>query len=273
MFRRAKNNADRKPQEFTSVPGQSLPDLLGTAKTTATFVAMHDTASVGLVLAAGFEVIIVDREHGAISANHANHLVIAAHAQSAFAMIRIPEACRSEIQHGLQAGADGLLIPLVETPEQARTIVDWSEFPPDGSRGFHPLTGASRYGAVPVAEQLASARQRVVIAVQIETKRGLSAVDEIAQIDGIDLLFFGPGDMSVSLGVPPGSRMLDDALHQVVQAARRHGKHSGTFVFSAQEARTAADRGVNLLVGSADVAMLSDAAKQMCADLKGALSR
>jgi 2-keto-3-deoxy-L-rhamnonate aldolase RhmA len=116
------------------------------------------------------------------------------------------------------------------------------------------------------------ANDRIMVIAQIETAKGLQVIEEIGAVEGVDMLFFGPGDMSLSLGVPPSSPALRDAMSRIAQVAQASGKHFGTFVATEEDARFAASQGAVLVVAGADVALLSQGARASSERIRSALS-
>lgn len=239
----------------------SLVERLSSQRVLATFVTLKDPSAAGLVAAAGFHAVVVDREHGVMSPEAAANLITMAQRHGAAAIVRVPEPGRSTIQDALEAGADGVLVPMVETVQQACAIASWSRYAPRGTRGIHTFTAGSGFAKVPGAELPTVANDRVLVCAQIETATGLESCEAIAAVDGIDLVFYGPGDLALSLGVAPGSEAMKQAIVRVAKAAEAHGKRFGAFVATEADAREAIRLGACLLVASADVAMLSIAAK------------
>ena len=248
-------------------PATAITTHLAERPLLTTFVAMHDPTGVGLIAAAGFDGVVIDQEHGTMPISVARNLILAAHAAGLYAFVRPPDIRRGSIQDALEAGADGLLAPMVETPEQARALVDWSHYPPEGSRGFHPLTGASSYSALPGGP--AARNASLFVAAQIETARGLANLDAIAAVPGLDALFLGPGDLSLSLGVAPDAPELHAALTALASAAQAKFKQAGTWVAGAPQAAQARALGVRWLVAGGDAGMLLQAARGLASDLRG----
>ena len=233
----------------------------------ATFTALKDPAAVGLVLAAGFEAVVVDREHGVMSAETAAALVSAAHAAGGFALVRVPAVERGAVQDALESGADGILAPMVESAADAARLVAYCRYPPAGSRGFHPFTAASGHGRVPASELPAHANARLLVAAQVETAAGLAACAELAAVPGLDQLFLGPGDLALSLGAAPGSAQLTEAAARIARHALGAGKSFGAFVPSGAAAAEAVRLGARLLVAGADAALLHGAARGLAAEV------
>lgn len=237
----------------------------------ATFIALKDPAAVGVIAAAGFDAVVVDREHSTMNPETVAALIAAAHAAGTFAIVRIAEIARSAVQDALEAGADGILAPMVENEKQAMRLVSFCTYPPEGTRGFHPLTAGSRYGRIPSPELPKFANDRIFIAAQIESAAGIMSCAKIAEVPGLHQLFLGPGDLALSLGVPPGARALIGAATRISGAAKAAGKTYGTFVFSSEEAKTAAEHGARLVVAGADIALLHASARRLHADIQESL--
>ena len=135
------------------------------------------------------------------------------------------------LKKALDIGAHGVLIPSVNTPEEARQAVSFSRYPPYGVRGVSGMTRCAGFGKK-LDERLELAHEITLLIAQIETKSGLKNVDSIAAVEGIDMLFVGPMDLWVSLGI---ARQLEHpdfkaACEKIVDAAKRHGKAAGALV-------------------------------------------
>lgn len=245
----------------------SLPERLSAGEVRASFVNLSDPSVPALYAAAGFDAVLIDEEHAGHGIATTRALIAAAHAAGILALVRLPEIRRATVQDALESGADGLVAPMVEWPQQASQLAEWSRYPPFGTRGFHPLTAASGHGRVPPSRHAERSNGRLLVAAQIETAKGLEVADEVAATPGIDLLFFGPGDFAMSLGAGPGDPRIEDGLSRLSKVAAAHGKWSGTFVAGEEDARRARAHGARLLVASADVALLAGAIRQLSTQL------
>jgi 2-keto-3-deoxy-L-rhamnonate aldolase RhmA len=238
----------------------SLVSIFGTRSVLSTFAALRDPAAVAFLAAGGFDAVIVDGEHGVMNPETLASLVLAARASAIPAIVRVAASFRSSAQNALEAGADALMVPMIESASQAEAFASFCRYPPEGTRGLHPLTGGSGFGAVPMQNVVRFTNERLAVIAQIETARGLEQCEAIAKAKGVDMLFFGPGDMSLSLGVPPGSPALVDAMARVSKAARAAGKWFGTFIGKPEEARHALELDAKLLALGGDGGMLLQAA-------------
>jgi 2-keto-3-deoxy-L-rhamnonate aldolase RhmA len=224
------------------------------------FAGLRDPAAVGFLASGGFEVVIVDGEHGVMNPETVGALVLGAHVAGIPAIVRVAASFRSSVQNALEAGADAVMAPMVESASQAESFASFCRYPPEGTRGFHPLTGATGFGAVPAPNVVRFTNERLVVLAQIETARGLDQCEAIAKAKGVDMLFFGPGDMSLSLGVPPGSPALAEAMERIAKAAHAAGKAFGTFIGKPDDAKRAVALGAKLLILGGDGGLLMQAA-------------
>ncbi len=236
-----------------------------------TFVSEIKNPNVGYVLArAGFDHMILDNEHSDFSDAEITAMVAGARAADLGVMVRIPEISRGAVMKPLDSGADALLVPCVQTPDQVRQVVDWAMFSPLGHRGCHPRRAANKFRTMDVADYMKQANQRVMIFIQIETAEALSNLNDIATIPGVAGLYVGPVDMSIAMGIPG---RIDDgkvgqATQKVVDACKANDLVPGKFIWDRDSAREAKQMGVRLLTHTADLFMLADAANRAVKEMK-----
>lgn len=180
---------------------------------------------------AGFDLIVIDTEHFLLNPETVQSAVLGARAVGIRCLIRPPEISRAAIQRALDAGPDGILVPLVSSLDDARRVVEFSRFAPLGGRGFHGLTAATGWGATSSGEHVAADREKTLVAVQIETPAGVASASAIAAVDGIDMIFVGPGDLSQSMGRMSAYEdpELLVAIETVLAAASACGRLSGIY--------------------------------------------
>jgi 4-hydroxy-2-oxoheptanedioate aldolase len=174
---------------------------------------------------AGFDFIIMDQEHGAGDLAAAVETMRAASAGPATVIVRVPSSDPTFIRRLVDAGVEGILVPMVETAAQARAIVDCCKYPPRGSRGnAWDITLASSYGFD--ASYLEGADDNLLVIVQIETALAVRNAAEIAAVEGVDVVFIGPTDLSGSIGLPgqTGAPEVEALIAQAAAAARAAGK-------------------------------------------------
>ena len=181
---------------------------------------------------AGYDWILVDLEHGAATETDLLAHLAAIEGTGATALVRPPSGERLRIGRALDLGAAGVIVPRLDTAAEAREAVSFMRYPPDGGRGVALLTRGARLGSVGHA-QVGSLNQDIVGIVQVETPSAVREADAMASIDGVDVLFVGPADLSHSLGVPGqfAHPTYQAALQTVLAACRSHGKAAGILLY------------------------------------------
>lgn len=233
------------------------------------FVMLPSPGVVEMCGYAGFDFVILDQEHGGAGIETIENQVRAAEASGTVPLVRIPEASTSMAQHALDAGAQGLLVPHVTSAAVAREIVAAAHYPPQGVRGMATTSRAGRHGTVGVADHLQRSLDRNLMMLQIEDRAVLPDVEEIAAMEGVDALFIGPADLSVSLGHPgnPGHPEVAAAIDKIIETAGRVGKAKvATFARNRDNATSWKERGVEILCLST-TAVFIDALKDLSSAL------
>ncbi|KAI1397550.1 Pyruvate/Phosphoenolpyruvate kinase-like domain-containing protein [Hypoxylon fuscum] len=192
---------------------------------------------------AGVDWVMVDCEHGNIDDAAMHEAVPAIASCGVSPLVRIPDMQGWMIKRALDAGAHGILIPLLRSVEEAQRIVAAAKFPPQGQRGLGSPFAMERFRPVPsMTQYLQQANGSLLTMVQIETREALEAVEQIAAVPGIDVLFVGPFDLGNNIGHPilDGAMApeLDRAIDRILQATTRAGKKCGFFATSGEQART-----------------------------------
>lgn len=178
----------------------------------------------------GFDWVLIDCEHGAIGADQVELLAMAAQAHAITPIARPATADPVTVGHLMDRGVAGVQIPHVQTPSQARSVVEAVKFAPEGNRSLAVGTRAGQYGlGLGAAEFVQKANEDTVVIVQIEDEQGLAHLPEIAAVDGVDVVFIGPSDLSQALGYPGQhtAPIVQKAMHDAFAAIGRSGKASG----------------------------------------------
>jgi 2-keto-3-deoxy-L-rhamnonate aldolase RhmA len=178
---------------------------------------------------AGAEFILFDMEHTALDLAEVKRQVAACRGIGLPPYVRVPATDYHFIAHALDAGAMGIMVPMVESAEQAAFVVSCTRYPPAGRRGAAFGFAHDDYEGGEVAAKIAAADARTLVMALIETERGIANVDAIAAVPGIDVLWLGHFDLSNFLGIPgqfTHPRYLA-GVDAIVGAARRHGKAAG----------------------------------------------
>jgi 4-hydroxy-2-oxoheptanedioate aldolase len=185
---------------------------------------------VEIVARLGFNWVLLDCEHGAISVESLEVMTMAAEASGISAVARPRSSSREAILEVLERGVHGIQVPHVNTPEQARAVVEATKFAPEGSRGLAARTRPAGYGiGITLEEYSRLSNDETLICVQLEEEEALENLDDIVEVGGIDVFFLGPSDISQSLGLPgqaehPDVRgAVDAAIATIVRGGRIAG--------------------------------------------------
>src|SRR5919204_1374121 len=211
----------------------------------------------------GVDFVCIDQEHSAMGPETVQALVAGAALAATPALVRVADATAHHVAAALDAGAAGVLVPRVSSAAAAGDVVRWSRYPPLGERGLGPGRAAG-YGRG-IADALARANDEVLVAVQIETRAAMDALDEILAVDGVDLVFVGPGDLSASLGLEGGlaDPRLRDVVADLLARARDAGRATGVFALDVRTAAAWRADGVQLVVLASDLALLAASVERM----------
>ncbi|HET7473745.1 MAG TPA: aldolase/citrate lyase family protein [Candidatus Limnocylindrales bacterium] len=226
-------------------------------------------ASAELCANVGFDWLLVDLEHGAGTEADVLGQFHAIAAGGSVPLIRPQSGERIRIGRALDLGARGVMVPRLESAADAREAVSYLRYPPDGIRGVATRVRGAGLGVVkhPDVRRL---NERVVGIIQIESVGGLRDADDIAAIDGVDVLFVGPADLSHSLGIAGQfeSAEYTAALDRVVAACRAHGKAAGILVYDPAAVPPLLERGFTFVGVGADAALVADGAKRLLATVR-----
>ncbi|MFZ0214379.1 MAG: aldolase/citrate lyase family protein [Candidatus Dormiibacterota bacterium] len=205
--------------------------------------------------AAGAEFAFFDTEHTGWSNDVVRVLVAAAHGAGIVPLVRPPATQYHLLAQPLDLGAMGLIVPMVESREQAELIVRSTKYPPAGRRGAAFVIAHDDYQPGDVGGKMESANREILLISQIETAAGLEHADEIAAVAGIDVLWVGQFDLTASLGIPGqfDNPQYLSALDRVVEACRSHGKAAGFMVTSIPEAQQVLAKGFTALAYNGDL--------------------
>jgi len=212
--------------------------------------------------------ILVDAEASPVSKESVLHLFQAMLGSGIAPMIRVQEMNHHLIEHALDLGAHGILVPKIHDAEMARAAVAACYFPPRGRRGINPVRCSGYFANVP--EYIRRANDRTLCMVQIESREALANVREIAHVDGVNILFVGPGDLAASLGQPTvvEGPVIEAAYQCVLDAAREAGKTAGIFAYGTEMARRWLARGFRFVALGNDLKILREGVQRTLADVQ-----
>ena len=227
--------------------------------TLGTFVGAASTITAEACAAAGVDWLVLDLEHGSGGEEQVRDVIPAAGAYGVPTVVRVESAARIRIGRVLDLGAAGVMLPRMDTAAEVAEAVQHLRYPPAGDRGVATYNRACRFALDPGA--LARAAGEVLGVVQIESVSAVGQVDQIAAIDGVDVLFVGPQDLSHSLGVPfqLQSPTYRAAVQRVRDAAERHGKTCGVLVGDGAAAAARQAEGWRFVAIGSDTTLLAAA--------------
>jgi 2-keto-3-deoxy-L-rhamnonate aldolase RhmA len=220
-------------------------------------IEQPNAATVTALALAGFDFVVLDLEHSPIDCSTLEPLIVAAQGAGLAALVRTWSGDDGLIGKVLDMGAHGVMIPHVQSAEQARRVVDQARFPPIGQRGFSPLT---KFDAL--AAPLRALDESTFVVVQIEGREALREMSAIASVPGIDAVFIGPYDLALSLGVPPGSARVFAAAERMAGSVP-DAVALGIYIDDPATCRAWASRGFALQCVSFDGRMLSAGARRV----------
>ncbi|MBZ9603147.1 HpcH/HpaI aldolase family protein [Phyllobacterium chamaecytisi] len=212
----------------------------------------------------GYDCLTIDMQHGVLGYESAVSMLQAMRASAVFPMIRVPWLSPDAIMSALDAGAYGIVCPMVNTRDDAERLVSYVKYPPAGLRSFGP----TRAGLSNVQGYRERADEEIVCFAMIETRQALDALDDIVSVGGLDGIYVGPADLTISLfgsQFPPGFDRTEpemiDAIRQICDQAHGHGKRAGLHCGTPEYAARAVEWGFDLVTVSNDVRLLSNAAR------------
>ena len=238
-------------------PGGLKRQLAAGEHTIGTFLGLASTLAAEVCAASGVDWVLVDLEHGSADEAMIGPIALAAAAYGVPTVVRVEVPERIRIGRALDQGVDGIMLPRVESVDEVERYLSYMNFPPHGVRGVATYNRAARWGLNPAA--VMGSESEAACIVQIETLSALDSVEEIAAVQGVDLVFVGPLDLSFALGVP---RQFDhptylDALDRVVRAAEKAGKPAGILAADKSAGVKLAERGFRFIGVGSDSTVLS----------------
>jgi 2-dehydro-3-deoxyglucarate aldolase/4-hydroxy-2-oxoheptanedioate aldolase len=207
-----------------------------------------------------FDGFWVDVEHGGLTTADIEIAASAGQAYGLECFVRVPPTDYATVTRCFESGATGVMAAQIRTADEAEEFVQWAKFAPRGRRGLNPLGFDGRYGTIPLAEFAKRANEDTFVAIQIETAQAVEEVDAIAAVEGVDLLFVGPSDLSQAVGVI-GDFMGDaslEAVDRVAAACDAHGKRWGAVTPTTDYAALLIDKGCTLISPINDVKLVTE---------------
>jgi 4-hydroxy-2-oxoheptanedioate aldolase len=219
----------------------------------------------------GFDWVLIDLEHGAGTEKDVLAQLQALESTPTAAFVRVESSDSARISRVLDMGAAGVMCPKVNNAIEAKKVINGLHYPPFGNRGVAKMVRATGFGQNFQAYYDAS-KESLLGIIQIETVEALNHLDEIAALEGVDVLFIGPADLSMELGIfgQFDNPIFIDALQRIIQAAQKAGKSTGILFFNPDDYQKYHDMGIRFIACGADATFVADGARAMAKKLAAA---
>jgi 4-hydroxy-2-oxoheptanedioate aldolase len=248
---------------------ETLRERLHGGETVVGTLQIVDSAQVSEAIGlSGMDFVVFDQEHGPLTAETSLSMAAAAQQGGTSPLVRVRTNAEPEIQRALDIGTEGVQVPQVETRADAEAARDAARFSPLGERGLSQYVRAGGYTGSP--DYTETQNERTTLVVQVEGERGVENIEEIVAVDGIDVVFLGPYDLSSSLGIPGQVRddRVEELMTHVCEVASEAGTVVGTFADDAEMARRWADVGVQFLMVGVPAAYLTWRLEDLVEDVR-----
>jgi 4-hydroxy-2-oxoheptanedioate aldolase len=216
----------------------------------------------------GWDTLTIDMQHGLIDDGALVSMLQAIQATPTMPVVRVPWLEPSAIMKVLDAGAQTIICPMVNTREDAQKLVSYVRYAPKGGRSFGPV----RAGMVHGADYASAANDNILVFAMIETKQALDNLDAICAVEGIDAVYIGPSDLSLSLGCKPVFDDVDtpvaQAIDHILARAKSHGLRAGVHTGRTDVARARLAKGFDFVTVSSDARILIAGSQQIVAEMK-----
>jgi len=232
------------------------------------WINLGSLVSAEIIGQAGFDWVLIDLEHGAGNEVIMYNQLQVLSGSASTPIVRIDDTTRPNVQHILDAGAMGIMFPQIQTPEQADLAARMMYYPPRGIRGMAKMVRATGFGHKADA-YINSLEKNIIGVIQIETKSSINHIDDIAAIDGVDVLFVGPNDLSLALGVfgQLDHPLYQQAIKEVARAAKKYNKAAGVLLMDGKEYEMYFQLGYRFLACGADGSFVAKGASEMVKQL------
>lgn len=248
--------------------------LLAGEPLVGTFMRLPTAAAAEILGFAGFDFLVADLEHSSLTVADLETLIRGADVAGVPVMVRLPEARPSLVQQVLDAGAAGIQIAQVDSPDVLEAAVKAARYFPEGNRGLAFSHRAARYGMMSRSAYLADANGATVVAAQIESAEAVKRLPDLLAVPGVDLFFVGPSDLSQSLGHPGETDHPEvaAAMEQAVAAITGAGRIAGLYAGGPDAIPRWRPRGVSYFALGSDTGFLADRARDVIGTARGHLA-
>ncbi len=238
------------------------------------WLSLPSVPSARIMARLGFDWLVVDMEHSAqnpalmadMVATIADSGTLSPDGVFCAPMVRVPTNSVEWFKWALDAGAWGVVVPMVNTREEAKRAVEHAKYPPRGTRSIGGAFGPYGFGITDWPDYARTANDEIIVTVQIESRQALQNVDDILSVPGIDVAFVGPNDLHAQLGLTPSSDGVEpefmDALERIKAAARKHSVALGIFSSNGEAAAERIRQGFQMISVTTDISSMIAAARQ-----------
>jgi len=227
-----------------------------------------------LVARQGFDAVAMDMQHGLHDLQSVMRSISSVAYAGKPAVVRIAVGDNAMASRALDFGAEAVIAPMINSAADARALVASTKYPPVGDRSWGPIRALTVLGVPDLATQLRTANQTTMVFAMVETARAIDVVDEILGVEGLDGVFMGPSDLSVTLSggreIAATAAWLDEPIRRLADRAEAAGKIAGAFAVNSARARFFIDCGYRFIALGADQTYLAEGAKAMLAAVRGA---
>jgi 2-keto-3-deoxy-L-rhamnonate aldolase RhmA len=226
--------------------------------------------TVEIMKLAGFDFIVLDAEHALLSLSDLNHMILAARALGIAPIVRVPDHGYGDVQRILDAGAAGLFFPHVADRAECEQVIRQASHPPYGTRGAGGGMRAGNWGMAGrgTASYVKDGVDKVMRIPMIEERIAVDNADEILAVQGVDGVFIGPGDLSMTMGMKPADAEVQSAIEEVLKKAKAAQVSVGTVASDAGGARRLIEKGYDFILVSNDTGMLAKTAMSLIDDIR-----
>ncbi len=231
------------------------------------WVMLDSPIAASAVATQPLDYVVVDCQHGLAGYPGMVAILGALASTAPTKLVRVPSLEAGWPGLALDAGAEGVIAPLIDDADDARAVVAATKYPPSGSRSFGPVRASRRVGVDP-----RTVNENTICIVMVETAAGLEHIDEICAVPGVDAVYIGPADLSISLGMKPWDRTaeLDAAINVILESCNRHGVVAGIHASSGHQARSFFDQGFAMVTAVSDLDALRRGLAREMRDARGA---
>ena len=250
-------------KDLLGEPGRRVPPI-------GTFMKIPAVETVEIVALAGFDFIVLDYEHAPLTLSDVNHMILVARALGVAPVVRVPDHGYGDVQRVLDAGAAGLFFPHVSDRAECERVVRQASHPPYGTRGAGGGMRAGNWGMAGrgSASYVKDGVEKVMRIPMIEEKVAVDNADEILAVPGVDGVFIGPGDLSMTMGRKMTDPEVQSAIEEVLKKAKAARVPVGTVSSDAAGARRLIGKGYDFLLVSNDTGMLAKTAMALIDEIK-----